>query len=67
MRKLETSPTYICDCCGEKLESHDGFVCFIGADIWDEIEHDWIEQDGKHYCPDCYTIDDDDNIIIKSN
>ena len=67
MRKIETVITYICDGCEAELKSNDGFICYINADIWDEIEHDWIEQDGKHYCPDCYTIDDDDNIVIKSN
>lgn len=30
---------------------------------------DWIERDNKHYCPNCYTIDnnDDDDIIIKKS
>ena len=28
-------------------------------------EEGWIEHNGKHYCPDCYELDDDDNIIIK--
>lgn len=67
MRKLETMATYICDCCGERLRDINDFVGYIDADIWAETEHDWIEQDGKHYCPDCYTIDDSDNIIIKSS
>ncbi len=28
------------------------------------IESDWIEKHGKHYCNDCYEIDNKDNVII---
>lgn len=66
MRKLETMTTYICDCCGERLKDNSDFVGFIGLDIWEEFDHDWIEHEGKHYCPNCYSIDDDDNIVIKT-
>lgn len=24
-----------------------------------------VTEDGKHYCPECHIIDDDDNLIIK--
>ena len=29
------------------------------------VESGFIEVDGKHYCPNCYTIDDEDNIVVK--
>ena len=25
----------------------------------------WIECEGRHYCPECYEYDDDDNIVTK--
>ena len=28
-------------------------------------ESSFVEIGGKHYCSDCYTIDDDDCIVIK--
>lgn len=27
----------------------------------------WIEHKDKHYCPECYEVDGDDNIIIKES
>lgn len=34
--------------------------------VWEEADNsEWIKIDDKHYCPNCYTIDDDDNITIK--
>lgn len=28
-------------------------------------EDDWHTEGEKHYCPDCFIIDDEDNLIIK--
>lgn len=53
-----------CDRCKDKLD----------PEFWHEEEETlesimpdcgWIKQGNKHYCPDCYFIDDDDNIVIK--
>lgn len=59
--------TIICDKCGAN-SSDDGEYCG-----WNEesyvldcaIEDDWVEYNNEHYCPNCYTRDDDDNLIIK--
>ena len=64
MREEVKMAVYYCDNCGEKLKDGD-FIGYIDADIWDFGEHNWIEHEGKHYCPNCYEIDDEDNIIIK--
>ena len=33
---------------------------------WEEaMNANWIKHEDKIYCPDCYSIDDDDNITIK--
>ena len=54
-----------CDCCGQLLDDEN---------YWEEQEGiesmlvtcDWkATEDGKHYCPECYHHDDDDNLVIK--
>lgn len=27
-------------------------------------DNEWIDYNGNHYCPDCYKIDADENVII---
>lgn len=56
---------YSCDNCGERLTDGNDHVGYIDEDIWDVCDHGWIEHEGKHYCPNCYAWDDDDNLIIK--
>lgn len=63
--------TLTCNNCGEIYCDDDG----TGFSIWltesDANEHadndGWYlhGDDGKHYCPSCYEIDDDDNLIVK--
>ncbi len=57
-----------CDNCNEPYENCNGFGIFADkmAAKDDALDDEWIEEDGKNYCPKCYTIDDDDNVIIKS-
>lgn len=58
-----------CDRCYEIYENGDG--CTVSSDKHDmeeeACENDWQEVDGRHYCPDCYTRDenDEDKIIVK--
>lgn len=58
-----------CDRCHEIYENSDG--CTVSSDKYDmeeeACENDWQEIDGRHYCPDCYTRDenDEDKIIVK--
>ena len=33
-----------------------------GTAIENAIESNWIKKDGKHYCPDCYTSDGENDI-----
>lgn len=51
--------TMHCDRCGEALEGDDGCIITSEASsIWNEAQNtDWIEHEGKHYCPDCYYFD----------
>lgn len=56
----------VCDCCGETFENGEGWVCY--SDCPNEIESDasdsgWlITADGRHYCPNCYSFNEDDEI-----
>lgn len=67
--KIETYKI-VCDCCGETFHDDNDFVCFSddpdGSLVNSEAEaSDWMAIGDKHYCPDCYTIDDDDHIATK--
>lgn len=72
MFKESTNYTILCDSCSIDLfanEEHSGyndreFVLEIAQGLnWLEYEND--DGDFKHYCPDCYLYDDNDNLIIK--
>lgn len=44
----------------ERFRDENGCVGYIDYDIWEQAESDdWLEIDGKHYCPNCYEHDDD--------
>lgn len=60
----------VCDGCGETFHSFDDFVCFDGdADgsmICNEADSaDWMVLGDKHYCPGCYSIDEENHIVTK--
>lgn len=56
-----------CDRCGDTYE--DGSDISFWTDEDSALEYaesdDWIEKDGKNFCPGCYTCDDIDRITIK--
>lgn len=60
--------TLICDNCGKDSNAE----CeYCGWDDKDYVldcakEDNWIEENDKHYCPDCYEYDDEDNLVLKS-
>lgn len=69
MKQEVKSVILFCDCCGEEYRNDEGFVCYVGdedgSQIWDDADKDgWLEFGGKHYCPDCYSHDEDDESII---
>lgn len=59
--------TVICDGCGKDVCDDTEYSGWSEEYYVEDIasEADWIEQDSKHYCPDCFEHDDDDNLIIK--
>ena len=67
--KVKTESTkLVCDCCGEIFETDEGYVCYAddpdGHLIWSEAcVSDWQELGDRHYCGNCWELDDDGNIV----
>lgn len=60
----------VCDSCGKHYEDGNGMVCYLGDTDGSGIEQEalnseWESLGDKHYCPDCYFIDENDNIVTK--
>jgi len=66
----ETCYGLMCDGCETGFEHPwTGFSFWTdsGSPVDEATERDWVEHEGKYYCPDCYTIDEEtEEIIIKS-
>lgn len=59
-----------CDACKERFRTADGFTCFTDDENGDYIREEaesseWITIGDKHYCPDCYKVDENDHIVTK--
>jgi hypothetical protein len=59
--------TVICNNCGSDVCEDAEYSCWNEISFAENIamEDDWIKEGDKHYCPDCFTYDDDDNLVIK--
>jgi hypothetical protein len=59
--------TIICDGCGKDVCDGTEYSAWYDTSyvVDSAIEENWHVEDGKHYCPDCFEYDDDDNLIIK--
>lgn len=62
-----------CDVCKTDFEhSFEGWTSFMNRDMMTErmVDQEWYfgdgeqGEDGKHYCPDCYHIDEEDNFNL---
>lgn len=55
--------TVACDRCKKEINED-----YYDSDNAEEhaIINDWLVIDKKHYCPDCYERDDNDDIVILS-
>lgn len=56
-----------CDNCGAEANHHDGIVAWREEWYAKSVanESGFIEHKGKDICPDCWTYDDNDNVVIK--
>ncbi|MEK9157712.1 MAG: hypothetical protein AAB638_00835 [Patescibacteria group bacterium] len=60
--------TVVCDNCGKDVCEGEEYSAWNDSDYAREIatESGWHEtDDDKHYCPDCFTFDDNDNLILR--
>lgn len=65
MKKEVTSIMIICDGCGEHFIDGDNHVSYNndpdGSLIESEAESShWLTFGDRHYCPDCYSLDEND-------
>ena len=69
MIKEVTMFAMFCDNCGKQHEDGDAGFCAWSDDVGaveSAREDGWYEGDyGNFYCPDCYSFDDDDNLILR--
>lgn len=68
---IEVSYSMKCDICKEYLyDSYDEYDCgvtFIDNKknlIGVAVVGGWHVNNGEHYCPDCYTVDENGNVIL---
>ena len=70
MIKEVKSYSLVCDNCGETyIGNCNDYSIWLDESTAMEyaIDEDWIKHEGKHYCPSCYEVDEDDNITIKES
>lgn len=57
-----------CDRCGKAYEDYDDHLVWSDEGWAEEqaLNDEWIDVDFKHFCPDCYKVDEktDENIIL---
>ena len=58
--------TVVCDNCGKDVNKDAEYSAWNDKRYAEEVamESDWIKENDKNYCPDCFTYDDDDNLLI---
>lgn len=56
-----------CDVCKEQAENYEGHSFWADKNTTEDNANDsgWHIDGDKHYCPECHSFDDDDNLIIK--
>jgi len=62
-----TMYTIECDSCKATIGQDSEYSCWNDENyaLDEAIDHDWIEHEGNHYCPNCYKIGLDDTITLK--
>lgn len=59
--------TCICDNCGKSADEGTDYAGWSDSSYSKDIASnaDWATEGDKDYCTDCYSYDDEDNIILK--
>lgn len=57
-----------CDVCGKQSENYDGICFWADKETSEEqaMDNELHEEGNKHYCPNCHSFDDNDELIIKT-
>lgn len=66
MIKEVTMYTVVCDNCKKDCNEGQEYSCWSDKSYTEDsaMEADWLKEDDKHYCTDCFSYDDDDNLVI---
>lgn len=58
--------TVVCDNCSADANENTEYSCWNDAGYAEDVatEADWIKEHDKHYCPKCFTYDDNDELVI---
>lgn len=61
-----TMYTIVCDNCGEDIGSTEEYSCWNDSHYTEEnaMDADWLKEGDEHYCPKCYSYNDDDEPVI---
>lgn len=61
--------TVVCDNCGRDVNENADYSCYNDKVFAQDVamESDWLKEGDKHYCPNCYTYDDEDNLVVNPN
>lgn len=64
---LEPITMYLCKCdnCGHQWG--DDVIAYADPNlVWEMASNEgWIEHEGKHICHNCWSYDDNDNVVIR--
>ena len=68
MTKEVTMYTIICDVCGKDACEGTEYAGWSDVDIVIEmaVDEGWIDVPGKHYCPDCYSYNNNGKLVVKT-
>lgn len=68
IKKIEMY-TVICDNCNKSADENTDYSCWNDSGYAEEVaqEANFIKENNKHYCNNCYEYDEDDNLIINLN
>lgn len=70
MKQEVKSMIIVCDGCGEHFHDGNDFCSYVDDENGEYIEQsalssEWMKFGDKHYCPDCYELDDEDHYHTK--
>ena len=61
--------TVICDNCKRSADEDSEYSCWGDQDWAEEIAEncDYVKEGDGHYCPSCYSLDENGEVVLKSS